>query len=129
MIKVHKPKQEKEVDYANGFICSNDGCRKFSFKVRKDCQIHKPDKKKSNSVLQQSSDSSTSFLGEKQLMVCKTCRKLSFDLKEKNSKDLVAELRSKNPYKKNIGQSYFYRDKGWDACCDELEKMLKEERK
>ena len=77
---------------------------------------------------QQSSDSSTSFLGEKQLMVCKTCRKLSFDLKEKNSKDLVAELQSKNPYKINNEQSARYvfdREIGYDEAVDELERLLK----
>jgi len=52
-------------------------------------------------------------------MVCKTCRKLSFDLKEKNSKDLVAELRSKNPFDDSDA------DHGWDCCVDELERLLK----
>ena len=88
-------------------------------------KVHKPDKKKSNSVLQQSSDSSTSCLGEKQLMVCKTCRKLSFDLKEKNSKDLVAELRSKT-FKTDLnGIDDFTFRCGYRFCCDELERLLK----
>jgi len=94
----------------------------LKYKINK---IHKPNKKKSNSVLQLSSDSSTSFLGEKQLMVCKTCRKLSFDLKEKNSKDLVAELRSKNPYNPKKEP---YCDMSWNTCCDELERLLKEKK-
>ena len=67
-------------------------------------------------------------------MVCKTCRKLSFDLKEKNSKDLVAELRSKNPMtdkiSKDFGDNYNQSfDNGYYKCVDELEKLLKEERK
>ena len=73
-------------------------CQSF----KEDYNIHKPDKKKSKPVL--SSDSSTSYLGEK----------------------LVAELRSKNPYNPKKEP---YCDMSWNTCCDELEKMLKEERK
>ena len=39
---------------------------------------------------------------------------------------LVAELRSKNPYNPKKEP---YCDMSWNTCCDELEKMLKEERK
>jgi len=115
----------------------------------KDCAdkyiIHKPDKLK-ETVSRNGRCNATSFLGEKQLMVCKTCRKLSFDLKEKNSKDLVAELRSKcgryaltheakaslNPYinmneydEMNVKCKLHTWNEGWDACCDELERLLK----
>jgi len=83
--------------------------------------IHKPDKLK-ETVSRNGRCNATSCLGEKQLMVCKTCRKLSFDLKEKNSKDLVAELRSKNPFPKHCLIS---EAEGYDSCCDKLEKMLK----
>jgi len=37
--------------------------------------------------------------------------------------ELVKELRSKNPFDDSDA------DHGWDCCVDELEKMLKEERK
>ena len=59
-------------------------------------------------------------------MVCKTCRKLSFDLKEKNSKDLVAELRSKNPYTNPDKLSEGLKEMGYDKALYELEKLLKE---
>ena len=40
--------------------------------------------------------------------------------------ELVKELRSKNPYNPKKEP---YCDMSWNTCCDELEKMLKEERK
>jgi len=107
--------------------------------------IHKPDKKIESSKLSYS----TSCLGEKQLMVCKTCRKLSFDLKEKETADmlieyvvemdkklkeaLIKELRSKNPFKTTSNPDLMGilvdRHYGYNVAVDELEKMLKEERK
>jgi len=93
-------------------------------------QIHKPDKKKSNSVLQLSSDSSTSCLGEKLTLKEKETADMLIEyvveMDKKLKEALIKELRSKNPYNPKKEP---YCDMSWNTCCDELEKMLKEERK
>jgi len=102
-------------------------------------QIHKPDKKKSNSVLQLSSDSSTSYLGEKLTLKEKETADMLIEyvveMDKKLKEALIKELRKKNPknlFKINDAYDEGYSKgfhRGWDACIDELEKMLKEERK
>ena len=96
-------------------------------------QIHKPDKKKSNSVLQQSSDSSTSYLGEKLTLKEKETADMLIEyvveMDKKLKEALIKELRSKNPYANNDIIQSLERFQGYDFCCDMLEKMLKEERK
>ena len=88
----------------------------------KDCAdkyiIHKPDKK---FLKENSKHVLASCLGEKQF--------LKLFWREIEKTQLVAELRSKNPYANNDIIQSLERFQGYDFCCDMLEKMLKEERK
>ena len=119
---LHKPKYHDE-----------NGCKLCRCKSPYGIEIHKPDKKKSNSVLQLSSDSSTSYLGEKLTLKEKETADMLIEyvveMDKKLKEALIKELRSKNPYANNDIIQSLERFQGYDFCCDMLEKMLKEERK
>jgi hypothetical protein len=105
-------------------------------------KVHKPDKKKV-SLQKLNTVCKTSCLGEKDVFKefdewikvtgvmdknCSwyyECKSVIRDILDKQNKDLVAELRSRNSYRKNEHYEDMFIDRGWTECVDELEKLLK----